>query len=121
MSRGTPPGGSARGSKRNRYDKAYGGAKRDDKGRVEKDTPRRDNGPAETEPPPPWPELILLADYPEAPPFPVEVLPEPLRRFVREAARALPCPPDFVGHPLVVPAGAAIGGTLTLEIKPGHV
>ena len=34
-------------------------------------------------------------------PFPVEVFPAPLASFVREAAAALPCPPDFVGVPML--------------------
>lgn len=52
-------------------------------------------------------------------PFPVEVLPAALAQFVREAAEAIPCPPDFIGLPLLVLAGAVIGTSRTLEIKSG--
>jgi hypothetical protein len=52
-------------------------------------------------------------------PFPTEVLPGALRRFVEEAARALPCPPDFLGVLLLALAGAAIGTSRVLEVKVG--
>lgn len=50
--------------------------------------------------------------------FPVEVLPPHLRRFVEEGARAMPCPPDFLGLPLLVALGTAIGMTRVLQLKP---
>jgi hypothetical protein len=58
---------------------------------------------------------------PHAPtlPFPVEVFPTPLRRFIREVAEALPCLPDFVGVPLLAVLGTAIGTSRVLEVKPG--
>ena len=58
---------------------------------------------------------------PHAPalPFPVEVFPSPLRRFIREVAEALPCPADFVGVPLLAVLGAAIGTSRVLQVKPG--
>jgi Protein of unknown function (DUF3987) len=52
-------------------------------------------------------------------PFPVEVFPSPLRRFIWEVAEALPCPADFVGVPLLAVLGAAIGTSRVLEVKPG--
>ena len=51
--------------------------------------------------------------------FPVEVLPEPLARFVSEASQALPCPPDFVAVPMLALLGSAIGTSTVIEIKPG--
>lgn len=42
-------------------------------------------------------------------PFPLEVLPTPLRAWVRAAAAALPCPPDFLAVPALVGAGIAWG------------
>jgi hypothetical protein len=51
--------------------------------------------------------------------FPVDVFPAPLARFVTEVAAALPCPPDFVGVPLLAVLGAAIGTSRVLEVKPG--
>jgi hypothetical protein len=67
-----------------------------------------------------WEPPIPLADVPEVPPFPIDVLPEPLGRFVAEAARALDCPADYLGVPLLVLAGAALGGSRALEIKTGY-
>ena len=51
--------------------------------------------------------------------FPVDVLPEPLARFVSEASEALPCPPDFVAVPMLALLGSAIGTSTVIEIKPG--
>jgi len=51
--------------------------------------------------------------------FPVEVLPPPLARFVREVADALPCPADFVGVPMLALLGCAIGTSRVLRVKPG--
>jgi hypothetical protein len=33
--------------------------------------------------------------------FPIDVLPKPLARLVREASVALPCPPDYVAVPIL--------------------
>lgn len=51
--------------------------------------------------------------------FPVEVLPPQLRGFVEEGSRAMACPPDFIGLPLLVALGTAIGMSRVLELKPG--
>jgi len=56
---------------------------------------------------------------PPVDPFPTEVLPGVLARFVEEGARAFRCPPDYLGLPVLVLAGAAIGATRVLELKPG--
>jgi hypothetical protein len=61
----------------------------------------------------------IAARHAPALPFPVEVLPQPLARFVREVADALPCPADFVGVPLLAVLGAAIGNSRVLQVKPG--
>lgn len=53
----------------------------------------------------------------EVEPFPVEVLPTPLRRFVEEGAPAIGVPPDFLGVPLLVEAGSAIGNSRCLSVK----
>jgi hypothetical protein len=52
-------------------------------------------------------------------PFPVEVLPQPLARLVREVAKALPCPPDFMAVPMLALLGCAIGTSRVLRVKPG--
>jgi Protein of unknown function (DUF3987) len=54
-------------------------------------------------------------------PFPVDVLPAPMRQLVQEGAAALPCPPDFIAVPMLSAAGAAIGNSRALEIKPGWI
>ena len=57
----------------------------------------------------------------DRPPFPLDVLPEPILRFVDEGAAAFPCPPDFLAIPTLCLIGAAIGRTRVLEVKPGWV
>jgi hypothetical protein len=51
--------------------------------------------------------------------FPVEVLPTPLARFVSEVVASLPCPPDFIGVPMLALLGCAVGTTRVLRVKPG--
>lgn len=51
--------------------------------------------------------------------FPVEALPKPLRNLTEEGAQAICCPPDFIGVIALAVAGAAIGNSTCLEIKPG--
>lgn len=50
-------------------------------------------------------------------PFPIEVFPTPLRRFAHEVAKALPCPVDFIGVPMLAVLGTAIGTTRELAVK----
>lgn len=76
-------------------------------------------GPAEPAGPPPWETPIPLAAIPPAPPFPLEVLPPPLQRFVREVAQAKHAPLDYAAAPLLAIAGGAIGASRALTIKPG--
>lgn len=79
------------------------------------------NSPDFPDSPDGWGEVVALGGPPPAVPFPIEVLPTPVRRFVREVAAALPCPPDYVAVPLLVVAGAELGASRALEIKEGHV
>lgn len=53
-------------------------------------------------------------------PFPVDVFPTAVQEFITTAAEALPCPVDFLGATILPTAGAAVGTTRLLEIKPGH-
>jgi hypothetical protein len=53
-------------------------------------------------------------------PFPVDVLPDPVARFVTEEARAIQCPADFLGVATLVVAAAAVGGSRRLRIRPGY-
>lgn len=66
-----------------------------------------------------WPTL-LYGRRPPVEPFPVDVLPAPVARFVREAAEAVGAPMDFVGLPVLIAAGAAIGRSVALQLKPGY-
>jgi hypothetical protein len=47
------------------------------------------------------------------------VLPDDLARYVREGAKAMGCPDDYLAVPLLVIAGAAIGGSRVIEAKRG--
>lgn len=49
--------------------------------------------------------------------FPYTLLPEPIARFIDETAKALTCPPDFLGIGVLVCASAAIGNGAVLELK----
>ncbi len=52
-------------------------------------------------------------------PFPVDALSEPLRSFVREAAKAIGCDPSFIALPLLAALAAAIGGARCVQLKSG--
>jgi hypothetical protein len=68
----------------------------------------------------PWPEPVPFGEAPPVPPFPLDVLPESLRRVPVEVARAMACPADYAAVPLLVIAGGVFGAARALEIKPGH-
>lgn len=55
----------------------------------------------------------------EAPPepFPIDVFPPRLQSFVREAARSLECPPDYIAAPMLAAAGGVIGMSVNVEVK----
>ena len=50
-------------------------------------------------------------------PFPVEVLPEPVRGFVAEGARAIGCDPAYLALPTLAMLAAAIGTTRGIKLK----
>jgi hypothetical protein len=78
------------------------------------------NGQAEVDHgPPPWERPLPLAEAPTPTEFPSVVLPGAAWRFVDEAAAALHCPPDYLALPALVLAGAAVGASRALEVKPG--
>src|SRR5215211_933089 len=60
-----------------------------------------------------------LRELSEAPPFPVEVLPESCRRLVEEAAASIVCPPEFIAVPLLATLGPAIGMSRVVRLKQG--
>ncbi len=52
-------------------------------------------------------------------PFPVEVLPVPIREFVIAGALSIGCDPSYLALPLLVSLAAAIGNSRRLELKHG--
>ena len=52
-------------------------------------------------------------------PFPVDALPNPIRRYVRDAAKALGCDPSYVALPLLSALAAAIGNARRIRLKKG--
>lgn len=52
-------------------------------------------------------------------PFPVDALPQPLRRFVRRGAKALGCDPCYLILPLLSALAASIGTTRRVRLKRG--
>jgi hypothetical protein len=60
----------------------------------------------------PW-EALRLGELPPVEPFPDYVLPD-------RVADSLGCPRDFVGLAVLVVAGAAIGRSVSLQLKPGY-
>ena len=77
----------------------------------------------ESAPEPPAVAVEAAESTPEPPApmvsFPTEVLPPSMARLVRSSAVALSVPPEFVGVPLLVLAGAAIGNAWEIEVKKG--
>jgi len=52
-------------------------------------------------------------------PFPVDVLPEPVRSFIAGGAKAIGCDPSYIALPLLSALAAAIGTTHRIELKRG--
>ncbi|MCC6321729.1 MAG: DUF3987 domain-containing protein [Phycisphaerales bacterium] len=67
------------------------------------------------------PEAVT-PDAPAVPaftPFPVDVLPEPIRSFVADAAKSIGCDPSYVALPLLSGLASAIGNTHRIALKRG--
>ncbi len=64
-----------------------------------------------------WPEVDHQQH--EALPFPVDVLPATIAKFAEQVSRSIGCPTDFVGVPILVCAGAAIGNSRAVLLKKG--
>jgi hypothetical protein len=58
---------------------------------------------------------------PPVPPFPVDVFPLALSRYVLEGANALGVPADMVAVPLLGFAAGTVGNTRVLRVKPGWI
>jgi hypothetical protein len=52
-------------------------------------------------------------------PFPTDLLPEPMRRFVLETAEAMSCDAAYVATPALIVGLASIGAARTVSPKPG--
>lgn len=52
-------------------------------------------------------------------PFPFWVMPDPVRAFITEGARAIGCDPSMVALPLLAGLASAIGNTHRIELKRG--
>ena len=63
--------------------------------------------------------LVVPKPSNEVLPFPLEVLPTPLRKLVEEGAKAINCPPDFIAVPALTAAGTAIGNSRVIQLKSG--
>lgn len=50
-------------------------------------------------------------------PFPLEVFPKLLRKFIEETTTSLTCPPDFIAVPMLTVLGTAIGTARTIAVK----
>jgi len=67
-------------------------------------------------------ELKSLAANPESleyQPFPVDLLPEPVRSYVTANASAIGCDPVFIALPLLAALASAIGNSRRVELKRG--
>ena len=59
------------------------------------------------DPPPPWK------------PFPTEVIPEPVRGYIKAGAHAMRCDESFIALPMAAGLASAIGATHRIELKAG--
>ena len=77
------------------------------------------NGKPNHETTPTTPSTPIFGELPTAPPFPVDALPVATRRFVREAAAAIGCPPEMIAVPLLGTLSAGIGASRVVQLKRG--
>ena len=54
-------------------------------------------------------------------PFPVEVLPEPVRSFVSAGAKAIGCDPSYIALTALVALASAIGNSRSIQLKRGWI
>ena len=64
-------------------------------------------------------DKLTMASIDPFMPFPLDALPEPVRSFVADGAKAIGCDPSFIAVPLLVGLTAAIGNTRRIELKRG--
>jgi hypothetical protein len=75
--------------------------------------------PREPEEPPAWEEPIPLTADVACPPFPTELLPEVLARWVRAEAKATQTPAGLAGCLVLAIAGAALAGKFRVIVRDG--
>jgi hypothetical protein len=63
---------------------------------------------------------LRLNNCPPVLPFPVDVYPRSVAQFVEKVATSIGCPEDFVGLPILITTGAAIGRRVSLRLRPNH-
>jgi hypothetical protein len=68
---------------------------------------------------PTTPPTPIFGELPTATPFPVDALPVATRRFIREAAAAIGCPPEMIAVPLLGTLSAGIGASRVVQLKRG--
>src|SRR5256714_4980964 len=71
---------------------------------------------------PDWPEpdmSILRPERPRAPRLPIEAFGPAWSEWIRDAAEAAACPPDYVAAPLLAAASALIGNARWAQATPG--
>jgi hypothetical protein len=76
--------------------------------------------PAPTAPPEPWGEPIALNEEPNVPDFPADVFPVELAQYVRELAKCLNAPVDFVGVTVLAITAGLIGNSRRLKLSGTH-
>jgi hypothetical protein len=59
-------------------------------------------------------------DSPERPPFPTDVLPEPVRSYVTEGAATFGVPEDYIAVPLMPILGGIMGRNVRIKMKEGY-
>jgi hypothetical protein len=69
--------------------------------------------------PPPWPEPIPLDEAQEVPEFPVDLLPRPLREWVRCEAEATQTPPDLAAMLGLTVSAAGLAGKAVVRVRQG--
>jgi hypothetical protein len=62
-------------------------------------------------------EKSAMYEPEEVPAFPSPLLPDPVAKFIKQAAEALPCPEDYIGLAVLAVASTVLGNSVQLEIK----
>lgn len=66
-----------------------------------------------------FPPVVSQEPHPAYQPFPVDVLPGPLKEFTTMGAASMACDPAYLALPLLSALGASIGNSRRLRIKRG--